>query len=149
MTLGSWAGEVVIDTNIVRILGDQRGTDLHRYYYERLAPCDLVISFVTEYEVLHGMEKAGWSRARRSEMMSFLTRYRVVDGYSGIVQAAVELSVMCQDEHPSFQDLFIASTAYALGCPLATDDRRLVEQLSIGGFHNVISRYAVGDDAAG
>ena len=147
--LASWTGEVVIDTNIVRILADERGTDRNRYYAERLAPHDLVISFVTEYEVLHGMELAGWSRARRSEVMSRMMNYRVIDGHSGIVQAAVGLSVLCRRQPLSFQDLFIASTAYALGCPLATDDRKLVEQLSIGGFHNVISRYAVGGDAVG
>ena len=144
MNFDTGAGLVVIDTNIVRILTDGRDVSARRFYVERIGDREVAISFVTEFEVLHGMEQAGWSASRRGEALSAMLRYRRLDGDSRIVQAAVELMALCKHQPPSFPDLFIASTAYAYQCPLVTDDRRLVEQLSAAGFEDVITRHAAG-----
>lgn len=135
-------GLVVLDTNVVSALYDV-DSEAHEFYAPRLRDRRKVISFVTQYEVRWGVETSGWSDRRKQLVISDLEGYEVVWGDFVIVRYAVELMALCIQQRPSFQDLFIASTAYALGCLLATDDRRLVEQLSTGGFHNVISRYAV------
>ena len=136
-------GQAVLDTNVVSIL--RRGDSPERDFYGTwLQGRHLLISFMTEYEIRLGIESSGWSSRRKQRVLDDLEYYEVVDGDSEIVLAAVELMVRCKHQRPSLQDLFIASTAYALHCPLVTDDRRLVEQLSAAGFEDVITRHAVG-----
>ena len=101
------------------------------------------MSFITEYEIRWGIERSGWSSIRKQRVLNDLRSYQVVWGRFYIVRAAVELMARCRHQPPSFPDLFIASTAYAHNCPLVTDDKRLVEQLSAAGFHNVITRHSL------
>ena len=138
---------VVVDTNVVKLLNYGHDIDGHDFYRDRLEGRNIVISFVTDLEIRRGVARARWSSSRRDGVLAEQLKYPVIWFNRRYQEAAVELSVMCREQPPSFQDLLIASTAYALGCPLATDDRKLVEQLSTGGFHNVISRYAVDGDA--
>lgn len=139
---------VVLDTNVVSTLY-KRDSHLREFYLDRLQDRQKLISFVTQYEVRWGIARSGWSERRKIDALNELESYEVVWGNSVVVQAAVELSLLCRQQPLSFQDLFIASTAYALGCPLATDDRRLATQLSSAGFGDVITRHGVGgDDAA-
>lgn len=138
----------VIDTNIVKILNYDVGSDLYDFYRDRLEGKSLVISFVTDLEVRRGLSKESLSRDRHDRVLADLLKYPVIWFNRTFQEAAVELSVLCRRQPPSFQDLMIASTAYALGCPLATDDRRLATQLSVAGFGDVITRHGVDDSAA-
>ena len=133
---------VVLDTNVVSILYE-RDSPGHEFCYESLRDRRKLVSFITEYEIRWGIERSGWSSIRKQRVLNDLRIYQVVWGRFYIVRAAVELMARCRHQPPSFPDLFIASTAYAHNCPLVTDDKRLAEQLSAAGFHNVITRHSL------
>ena len=135
----------VIDTNIVKMMAEpNRNLTARAFYRERLKDKDLRVSFMTVHEVLWGIENAGYGRRRRRELLDVVYQYPVVRATDRVIAISAHLRHLLRSRQPSMQDLFVASSALALGCPLVTDDRKLVEALTEVGLTGVISRFASG-----
>lgn len=131
----------VIDTNIITILASRSRSPHLEYYRAQLAGKNLVLSFITVHEVLWGMSINDLGPERRAEILTELGRYEITFPTNELISASVHLRLMLRDQPLSFHDLFVASSALALRCPLVTDDRKLAEALSSAGFADVISRH--------
>ena len=131
----------VIDTNIVRILSDRRHSPERDFYRAKLQGKLLRISFMTAHEVRWGIQDSQLGARRRRQVLADLNRYRIVQSSDALIAASVQLRFMCRHQPLATQDLFIASSALALGCPFATDDRRLAEALAGIGVAHIISRH--------
>ena len=135
----------VIDTNIVKMMDQpNRNLTARAFYRERLKGKELRVSFMTVHEVLWGIENAGYGRRRSRELMDLMSQYQVVRATDQVIAISAHLRHLLRRRQPSMQDLFVASSALALGCPLVTDDRKLVEALTEVGVTGVISRFANG-----
>ncbi len=114
---------IVLDTSIVSYIFnlDTRA----RYYEEQTRGSDLAISFQTLEELLFGARSGGWGQRRINELLRHLERYEVVWPDDEMV----ELSAIIRDERKArgralgTADAWVAATALALGCPLASHDR--------------------------
>ena len=131
----------LVDTNVVRILSHTRRSEESDFYRSRLAGKRLVISFFTVHEVLWGIADADLGPRRRAEILTDLRKYEIRYASDALISASVQLRIAFRHQQLSLQDLFIASSAVALRCPFATDDRRLAEALAGVGATDVISRH--------
>ena len=131
---------VVVDTNVVSHLWRRTDQEVVEFYDDALVGVRLLISFMTEKELLRGMLASDWSKARRESLVAELDRYVVVHSSAKLVTTAAELQHLCGSQRPSEADLWIAATAYMLDCRLATEDQKLVNQ--VRGMVEVISTRA-------
>ena len=131
----------VVDTNVVRILTVRGHSPRRDFYYSRLADKRLIVSFFTVHEVMWGLADSDIGPRRRAEILADLGRYDIDFASNELIAASVQLRIACRHQPLSFQDLFIASSAVALQCPFATDDRDLAEALASAGVPGVISRH--------
>ncbi len=131
----------LVDTNVVSILAIRGPSPRRDFYYSRLAGKRLVISFFTVHEVLWGIADADLGPRRRAEILTDLRKYEIRYASDALISASVQLRIAFRHQQLSLQDLFIASSAVALRCPFATDDRRLAESLAVVGATDVISRH--------
>ena len=131
----------LVDTNIVSILALRGHSEERDYYRARLAGKRLVISFITVHEVMWGLADRDLGPRRRAEILTDLRKYEIRYASDALISASVQLRIACRHQPLSFQDLFIASSAVALQCPFATDDRDLAEALANAGVPGVISRH--------
>ena len=128
---------VVVDTNVMSHLWRRTDQEVVEFYDDALVGARLLISFMTEKELLIGMLASDWSDARRESLVAELDRYGVVHSSAKLVTTAAELQHLCGSQRPSEADLWIAATAYMLDCRLATEDQKLVNQ--VRGMVEVIS----------
>lgn len=136
----------LVDTNVVRMLADEnRPLTQREFYYDQVEGMTLLVSFMTVHEVLWGIEKARFGKRRTAQILADLSQYKTVGATDRIISVSAHLRWLLRDRLPSLQDLFVASSAIALGCPLVTDDRKLVEALSEVGVTGVISRFVSSD----
>ena len=131
----------LVDTNVVRILSDIGKSEEREYYRTRLADKRLIVSFFTVHEVMWGLADSDMGPRRRAEIFADLGRYDIDFASNELIAASVQLRIACRHQPLSFQDLFIASSAVALQCPFATDDRDLAKSLANAGVPGVISRH--------
>lgn len=114
---------IVLDTSIVSYIF-KRDTRA-RYYEEHTRGSDLAISFQTLEEILFGARISGWGQRRINELLRHLERYEVVWPN----EEMAELSAILRGERRArgraldTADAWIAATALALDCPLASHDR--------------------------
>ena len=135
----------VIDTNVVRMLADEnRPLAQREFYYNQVEGMTLLVSFMTVHEVLWGIEKARFGKRRTAQILADLAQYKTVGATDRVIAISAHLRQLLRNREPSIQDIFVASSALALGCPLVTDDRKLVEALTEEGVTGVISRFASG-----
>ena len=131
----------LVDTNVVSILSDTRRSEERDFYRSRLADKRLIVSFFTVHEVLWGIADADLGPTRRAAILADLGRYEIDFASNELIAASVQLRIAFRHQQLSLQDLFIASSAVALRCPFATDDRRLAEALAGVGATDIISRH--------
>ena len=131
----------MIDTNVVSILAIRGHSPRRDFYYSRLADKRLIVSFFTVHEVLWGIADADLGATRKAEILSDLGKYEIDFASNELIAASVQLRIAFRHEQLSLQDLFIASSAVALRCPFATDDRPLAEALESVGATDIISRH--------
>ena len=131
----------VVDTNVVRILAIRGHSPRRDFYYSRLADKRLIVSFFTVHEVLWGIADSDLGATRKAEILADLGKYEIDFASNELIAASVQLRIAFRHQQLSLQDLFIASSAVALRCPFATDDRRLAEALAGVGATDIISRH--------
>lgn len=132
---------VMVDTNVVSILGSRKHSPSRDYYRSQLDGKNLYVSFITVHEVMWGMSIRDLGPERRSEVLADLGKYQIEFPSNELITASVHLRLLFRNRPLSFQDLFVASSALALGCPLATDDRELAAAVAAAGLTAVISRH--------
>ena len=113
---------VVVDTDVVSIIhnGDERAS----YYETGLAGRRPIVSFQTLEEIRYGMFDRGWGARRRNGMERHLDQYEVAwpDGRTATASARLRAKCKAAGRELKQGDAWIAATALALGCPLASDD---------------------------
>lgn len=125
MTSNELVSVVVVDTSVVSILFSQIPPQYDYYRSELEGYDELAISFQTLEEALYGAYKANWGERRIRELADHLSLFRII--YPD--QLLVDISANLRNETRKLgrelasADAWIAATAIALNCPLATDDR--------------------------
>lgn len=61
---------VVVDTNVVSHLWRRTDQEVVEFYDDALVGARLIISFMTEKELLRGMLDSDWSKARRESLVA-------------------------------------------------------------------------------
>ena len=114
---------ILLDTSVVSyIFGRQPQA---AFYRERIRGEPVAISFQTLDELLHGAHVANWGARRMAEMRDHLANNEVIWPN----RRTVELSAILRGERRALgrkldtADAWIAATALALDCPLASHDR--------------------------
>src|SRR5260370_30288627 len=114
---------LLVDTNVVSILFNRRHS-LRQACIEAVAGNELVISFMTQAELLLWPAANNWGEARRSaldqHMAVYLTLYpdeRACSIWSAVVDRCRRAGQPIQTA-----DAWIASAARQRGCPLVTTD---------------------------
>ena len=141
MNLGDRIDIAVVDTNVVSLI--ERGDDLDArdFYLEQLWGKDLYVSFLTVHEVRFGIANAKFGTTRTEQVLGNLSTYRIVWASEELIEASVKIRMLTRNQQLSTTDLFVASTALMLNCPLATDDGKLVAGLTAAGITGIISRH--------
>lgn len=111
------AGPVLLDTDAYTWLQLRR-----QEWVELLRGRELVLSFVTIGEVLHGRHKAGWGATKIRDELTRLEAFRTIAGTREVAERFGELARRFDVQVPS-NDLWIAACALAVPIPLATGDR--------------------------
>ena len=115
---------VVVDTDVVSIIY-RRDRDQRASYYEtELAGQRLIVSFQTLEDIRYGMFDRGWDARRRNGMERHLAQYGIAwpDGDTATASARLRAKCKAAGRELKQGDAWIAATALALGCPLASDD---------------------------
>ena len=141
MKLGDNLDMAVVDTNVVSKLEGRVDLDAREFYQEKLWGRTLFVSFLTVHEVRYGITNSGYGPTRTEQLLSDLGKYRIEWASEELIDASVTLRMLTRNQRLSTTDLFIASTALKLNCPLATDDKKLVEGLTAAGVTGIISRH--------
>ena len=114
---------IVLDTSVVSILM-RRGASA-TYYLERTEGRRAVISFQTLEELWFGAYKRGWGDRQMNALRQSLDLYEVL--WPNIDMVYISAHLRSQQEYAGRRlntaDSWIAATAIALGCPLASHDR--------------------------
>jgi predicted nucleic acid-binding protein len=82
---------------------------------------ELVLSFVTVGEVLHGKHKLGWGPDRIDGQVKTLQAFRTIAGTREVAERYGELARWFHGQMPQ-NDLWVAACALAVPLPLATGD---------------------------
>ena len=141
MKLGDRLDIAVVDTNVVSQFEREDDLDARDFYLEQLWGRDLYISFFTVHEVHFGIANAGFGPHRTEQVLSNLRTYQIEWASDELIEASVKLRMLTRNQQLSTTDLFVASTALMLNCPLATDDGKLVAGLTAAGITGIISRH--------
>ena len=141
MNLGNRLDIAVVDTDVVSKLERENDLDASEFYREKLWGRDLVVSFLTVHEVRFGIANAGFGPIRTEMVLSDLHTYDVEWASEELIEASVKIRMLTRNQQLSTTDLFVASTALMLNCPLATDDSKLVAGLTAAGITGIISRH--------
>ena len=114
----------VVDTDVVSIIHDRDRDERASYYEAELTGWRLIVSFQTLEEIRYGMFDRGWGVRRRSEMERNLAQYGIAwpDGHTATASARLRAKCKAAGRELKQGDAWIAATALALGCPLASDD---------------------------
>lgn len=114
----------VADTDVVSIIHNRDRDGRAAYYETELAGRRLIVSFQTLEEIRYGMLDRGWGARRRNEMERHLDQYEVAwpDGHTATASARLRAKCKAAGHALKQGDAWIAATALALGCPLASDD---------------------------
>ncbi len=109
---------VLLDTNLVSYLmrGDPRA-ELYRPHLERKT---LAISFMTVAELYEGAYRSGWGENRLTRLESQIRNYVVVPFSNRMCRIWGQIRAGRRQQPISVDDAWIAATALAHGCPLAT-----------------------------
>ena len=115
---------IILDTSVVSIFYNRNDDDAFRFYEESLTGYRLQICFQTLEEARFGAHLRNWGKRRMSELQDHLGQFDVVWPNSDIVNACARLRSERRQSgrELSLADAWIAATALALGCPLASDD---------------------------
>jgi len=109
---------LVLDTNIVSYL--MKGHRLASPYRRHLEGRTLAISFMTVAELHEGAYRRNWGKSKMASLASELKKYLVIP----YTPKACELWGKIRDERKhrtiAVDDAWIAATALAHDCPLAT-----------------------------
>ena len=141
MNLGNRLDIAVVDTNVVSKLEREIDLDACEFYREKLWGRDLVVSFLTVHEVRFGIANGGFGPIRTERALSDLDTYEIEWASEELIEASVKIRMLTRSQQLSTTDLFVASTALKLNCPLATDDSKLVAGLTAAGITGIISRH--------
>ena len=141
MNLGNRIDIAVVDTNVVSKLDGDADLDARDFYEERLWGRTLHISFFTVHEVHFGIANGGFGPIRTERALSDLATYEIEWASDELIEASVKILMLTRNQQLSTVDLFVASTALMLNCPLATDDSKLVAGLTDAGITGIISRH--------
>ena len=124
MTVDHTPQHVVVDTDVVSIIHREQG-ERASYYETELAGRRLIVSFQTLEEIRYGMFNNSWGVSRRNEMERHLVdQYEIAwpDGHTATASARLRAKCKAAGRELKPGDAWIAATALALGCPLASDD---------------------------
>ena len=120
---------VVVDTDVVSIIHNRDRDERASYYETELAGRRLIVSFQTLEEIQYGMFNSHWGVKRRNEMERHLDQYEVAwpDGHTATASARLRAKCKAAGRELKQGDAWIAATALALDCPLASDDNDFKE----------------------
>jgi predicted nucleic acid-binding protein len=116
MTAEADPAPILLDTDVYSLLqlGDSAWASLLRGH-------ELVLSFVTVGEVLHGKHKLGWGTERIGDQIRQLQTYRTIPGSHEVAAEFGSLARWFKGQMPD-DDLWVAACALAVPIPLATGD---------------------------
>ena len=114
----------VVDTDVVSMIHNRNRDGRASYYETNLTGRRLIVSFQTLEEIRYGMFDRGWGARRKNEMERNLAQYEIAwpDGYTATASARLRAKCKAAGRELKQGDAWIAATALALGCPLASDD---------------------------
>jgi predicted nucleic acid-binding protein len=96
---------------------------------EALRDRELILTFVTVGEVLHGRMKKGWGELKLQQEIDRLLAYRTISGTSEVAQSYGLVARWFADQAPD-NDLWIAACALATQLPVATGDAKHFDPIS-------------------
>ncbi len=117
----------MLDTNIVTYIVTSRSAAARSRYTAEEGRARIVISAVTEGEILYGLAKNPQAARRNSYLQHFLEGVEVLPWDSSVTPAYGQLraSLQAMGALPSPLDLMIAAHASSLHATLVTHDRSL------------------------
>ena len=128
----------MLDTNTVSYLISGRSASARKRYLQEESRAEMVVSTITEAEILLGLAKKALAVRLRAESDLFFAVIRRLAWDSKAASAYSQLGILMNDAGLSLSplDRLIAAHAHAVGATLVTHDR---------AFHRLSSFLAVED----
>lgn len=117
----------MLDTNMVSYLMNGRSPGVRRTYLEMEPHADIVLSVITEAEVLFGLERKPEATRLRALFEEFLASVQVLpwDSAAALAYGRLRARLNAAGKTLALMDLLIASHAVATGSILVSHDKAL------------------------
>ena len=115
----------LLDTNIVGYVAGGQSPAARVRLAQALADSPVLISTITQAEILYGLEKKAEAKKLRASVIALLETLQITswDGNAAVAYAKLRSGLGASGKSLSLMDLLIASQALAVGAILVSHDR--------------------------